>query len=222
MTCAGAGSDGRCRAVLVTPRAALGDRLARTLERSARIRLVAVYPDLTALHAAGRPGVEVLLLDGALARAATPAQLTALADATRLVLLLSRRSVPPDRARLALAHGLLFVAPAEVDADAALACALCGYCAVPRDVPAELRTLQTVCRARGLRPVEREVLHLLACGWGDRDIAGATGRSTAETRLAVRRILRRLGLSNRTQAAVFYIRAAPLLPHPEPDGAAAG
>ena len=58
----------------------------------------------------------------------------------------------------------------------------------------------------GLSPREREVLHILAEGRTDRDIAARLFISERTVHVHVRRILAKLGVSSRTEAAGVAIR----------------
>ena len=60
--------------------------------------------------------------------------------------------------------------------------------------------------AYGLSPREREVLNILAEGRTDRDIAARLFISERTVHVHVRRVLAKLGVSSRTQAAGVAIR----------------
>lgn len=66
--------------------------------------------------------------------------------------------------------------------------------------------------AETLTPQEREVLRRLARGWSNRRIAGDLGIAESTVRTHVSRVLGKLGVSNRMEAALYALRAhlAPL------------
>jgi len=59
---------------------------------------------------------------------------------------------------------------------------------------------------RSLTPREEEVLELLIAGDSNKGIANLLGISEATVKMHVKNILTKMGLKNRTQAAVWAIR----------------
>jgi DNA-binding NarL/FixJ family response regulator len=68
----------------------------------------------------------------------------------------------------------------------------------------------------GLSPREREVLNILAEGRTDRDIAARLFISERTVHVHVRRILSKLGVAGRTEAAGVAIRGGLVPPAPTP------
>jgi DNA-binding NarL/FixJ family response regulator len=87
-----------------------------------------------------------------------------------------------------------------------IACAMVGYCAMPGDLgrgnPFSHQRLQ---RARALGTLDMQILRLLGRGWSNREIATSVGISEARVKAALRALLHKLSLANRTEAAVFYV-----------------
>jgi DNA-binding NarL/FixJ family response regulator len=63
-------------------------------------------------------------------------------------------------------------------------------------------------------PREEEVLQLLASGQTNQEIAQTLGISKGTAKVHVERIIRKLGVSDRTQAAVRAIELGLLTPRP--------
>jgi DNA-binding NarL/FixJ family response regulator len=88
--------------------------------------------------------------------------------------------------------------------------------AVARELTAAMRAPQV--GAVALTPREREVLALIADGRANREIAAALQVSERTARTHVSNILAKLGLTSRTQAALFAVREGIVLRHPAEAG----
>ena len=69
-----------------------------------------------------------------------------------------------------------------------------------------VRTVRSESMREALTPRETDVLRLLAKGRSNKDIADATGLSEGTVKTHVSRILSKLALSSRTQAALFALK----------------
>lgn len=65
-------------------------------------------------------------------------------------------------------------------------------------------------RVESLSPREREVLDMTALGMTNQEIAQRLHVTIHAVKFHLNGIYRKLGVSNRTEAAVVYLRAAPL------------
>jgi DNA-binding CsgD family transcriptional regulator len=61
--------------------------------------------------------------------------------------------------------------------------------------------------SEALTPKQRDVLTLVALGLGNREVAACLGLGENTVRAHMRDICKRLGVSNRTAAAVWWLRA---------------
>jgi len=176
--------------------AQLGD-----LAEASGIRVVAARADLAAAH--------VGLAAGQLDEAAEPARL-ALAAFARLGMPLH-----VGEARLALARALVNTAPDAASDEARTALAAFRELGASRAADAAAGVLRDLGEATGARPRtqgeltarEREVLELVASGMSNAQIAGTLVISEKTAGHHVSRILSKLGVRNRTEAAAHAARA---------------
>jgi DNA-binding NarL/FixJ family response regulator len=123
-----------------------------------------------------------------------------------------------ERVHLALAAGAAGYLLKDADADevsAAVRAAFRGEVHLDSAVARTLtRSLAAPRRAAAaLTPREREILVLVAQGKSNRDVAGALVISERTARTHVSKVLAKLGLASRTQAALWAIREG-LVPGP--------
>ena len=78
--------------------------------------------------------------------------------------------------------------------------------AAPAPAPAPVRTPAPQRRDTGLTPREREVLALVARGLANKRIAQELGIAEKTVKIHVSRILHKLGVADRTQAALYAVR----------------
>jgi two-component system, NarL family, nitrate/nitrite response regulator NarL len=57
--------------------------------------------------------------------------------------------------------------------------------------------------SRGLTPRQKQVVALVAQGWGNKEIANKLGLKHGTVKVYMERILDKLGMSNRTEVAVW-------------------
>jgi two-component system, NarL family, nitrate/nitrite response regulator NarL len=156
-------------------------------ERGAAVRVFEDPADVLASVSGGR--VRVLLLESPL-----PSELRMIADGETPVIVLSENARPEDVAE-ALAHG---------------AHALLAKNASLSDL---LRTIRIALAEGRPEPIaalterQRQVLRLVAEGLDNAQIAERMGISQRTARAHVSSVLERLGVENRTQAAVAAIRS---------------
>jgi DNA-binding NarL/FixJ family response regulator len=116
---------------------------------------------------------------------------------------------------LVRADGFLFADGQGDHAFDVIACAMVGYCAMPGDLgrgnPFSRQRLQ---RARALGALDMQILRMLGRGWSNREIAREVGISEARVKAALRALLHKLSLANRTEAAVFYVHNRGALENP--------
>lgn len=120
-----------------------------------------------------------------------------------------------ERVHAALAAGALGYLLKDADADEVAAAVRAAHRGVFQLDPALARRLMASARPpepaltdAELTPREREVVALLAAGRANKEIAAALGMSERTARAHVSSILRKLGLSSRTQAALWAARSA--------------
>ena len=162
-----------------------------------------------------RPDVAVLWLDAPRTEAlVVTSALAARSPLTRVVLVSAHRDV--EFLRAALAAGVTAYVPAGGGAarlSAALGAALQGHAALPAGLLRELVDLGE--RASGpsgellarLTPRELDVLRQVAEGLTNAEIARRLRLSPGTVKIHVERLIGKLGVGNRTQAAVHAARA---------------
>lgn len=141
-------------------------------------------------------------------------RITAAAD-VRVVMLTLHDT--PEYARAALEAGAMGFVTKDASRDALLGAVtqvLAGGFAVPpelmrRAVSRDARALTTAALDR-LTPREREVLDQLAVGGTNKEIAQALGLSPGTVKVHMERLMSKLGVRDRTQAAVLAVEAARL------------
>jgi DNA-binding CsgD family transcriptional regulator len=69
-----------------------------------------------------------------------------------------------------------------------------------------------------LSPREREILHLVSGGSTNSEIAASLGVSVHAVKFHLASVYRKLGVANRTEAAVAFLSAAEAFPVPREDG----
>ena len=106
-----------------------------------------------------------------------------------------------------VADGIIFTSIEPTRLPTSLNLARLGYCAIPRNV------MPLIQRGRLrwnllplLTPLEAKTLHLLGLGFTNRGMAIALDLDEPRTKYVIRRLLKKLHLQNRTQAAVFAVR----------------
>jgi DNA-binding NarL/FixJ family response regulator len=160
-------------------------------------------PDLAVLWL-DRPRTEALAAAGALA---------ARAPEVRVVLLTAHRDL--DFVRAALAAGVVAYVPVSASADVladALRTALRGQAAYPAralreladERPQELARDELLAR---LTPRELDVLRHVALGLTNAEIAARLAVTAGTVKIHVERLIAKLGVGNRTQAAVHAAQA---------------
>jgi PAS domain S-box-containing protein len=77
---------------------------------------------------------------------------------------------------------------------------------VARSIAAHQQRLETVVVEGQLTPRERQILNLIARGWSNQEIAAALGVSRGTVKNQVSRLLEKLDVSDRTQAAAKAVR----------------
>lgn len=215
-------ADGETRPmeiVLVTLRDGLAEPIAASLRNDPRCRLSRGDPVRT-LHGTGPEAVDAMILDHLLYSEIYLNDLTKVVRRAVVLALLERSELLQASGFLMRADGLLF---ADASADHAfdlVACAMVGYCAMPADLgPGNPFSSQRLQRARTLGSLDMQILRMLGRGWSNREIARAAGISESRVKAAMRALLHKLSLANRTEAAVFYVCNRSEL---EPDAATAG
>jgi DNA-binding NarL/FixJ family response regulator len=191
--------------VLVTLREGLAQRVAGSLRHDPRCRLSRGDPVRTR-HGAGPDDVDAVLLDHVLYSEIYLNDLNKAARRPVILGLLERSELLSASEFLVRADGLLFADCQGDHAFDAIACAMVGYCAMPADLgqgnPFWRQRLQ---QARALGALEMQILRMLGRGWSNREIALELGISEARVKAALRALLHKLSLANRTEAAVFYV-----------------
>jgi DNA-binding NarL/FixJ family response regulator len=156
-------------------------------DRGADVRVLEDPDDVLASVTAGR--VRVVLLESPL-----PSELRMLAESGTPVLVLSENA-RPEEADDALAQGAHALLPKN--------CSLSDLMRAVRIALAEGRPEPIA----ALTDRQRQVLRLVAEGLDNTQIAGRMGISQRTARAHVSSVLERLGVENRTQAAVAAIRS---------------
>ena len=191
--------------VLVTLREGLAQRVAGSLRHDPRCRLSRGDPVRT-LQGAGPDQVDAVLLDHVLYSEIYLNDLNKAARRAVILGLLERSELLSASEFLVRADGFLFADGQGDHAFDVIACAMVGYCAMPGDLgqgnPFSRQRLQ---RARALGPLDMQILRMLGRGWSNREIALEVGISEARVKAALRALLHKLSLANRTEAAVFYV-----------------
>ncbi|MBK1668710.1 hypothetical protein CKO28_11790 [Rhodovibrio sodomensis] len=199
-------ADGRpLEIVLVTLREGLAQQVAASLRHDPRCRLSRGDPVRT-LHGAGPDKVDAVLLDHLLYTEIYLNELNKAARRAVTLALLERSELLNTSEFLVRADGFLFADGQGDHAYEVIACAMVGYCAIPGDLgqgnPFARQRLQ---RARSLGALDMQILRMLGRGWSNRQIALEVGISEARVKAALRALLHKLSLTNRTEAAVFYV-----------------
>jgi DNA-binding NarL/FixJ family response regulator len=191
--------------VLVTLREALAQQVAASLRHDPRCRLSRGDPVRT-LQGAGPDEVDAILLDHLLYSEIYLKDLNKAARRAVILGLLERAELLSASEFLVQADGFLFADGHGGHAFDVIACAMVGYCAMPGDLgqgnPFSRQRLQ---RARALGALDMQILRMLGRGWSNREIALKVGISEARVKAALRALLHKLSLANRTEAAVFYV-----------------
>ncbi|MDZ7713519.1 MAG: LuxR C-terminal-related transcriptional regulator [Rhodovibrio sp.] len=192
--------------VLVTLREGLAQRVVGSLRHDPRCRLSRGDPVRT-LQGAGPDEVDAVLLDHVLYSEIYLNDLNKAARRAVILGLLERSELLSASEFLVRADGFLFADGQGDHAFDVIACAMVGYCAMPGDLgrgnPFSRQRLQ---RARALGALDmQDILRMLGRGWSNREIALEIGISEARVKAALRALLHKLSLANRTEAAVFYV-----------------
>ena len=220
----GSGRNGDSQArplevVLVTLREGLAQQVAGSLGHDPRCRLSRGDPVRT-LQGAGPDEVDAVILDHLLYSEIYLNDLNKAARRAVILGLLERSELLSASDFLVRADGFLFADGQGDHAFDVIACAMVGYCAMPSDLgqgnPFSQQRLQ---RAQAFGELDMQILRMLGRGWSNREIAHEVGISEARVKAALRALLHKLSLANRTEAAVFYVYNRGRL---EADGAAGG
>jgi DNA-binding NarL/FixJ family response regulator len=191
--------------VLVTLREGVAAPVMASLQNDPRCRLSRSDPVRT-LRGAGLERVDAVVLDHLLYSDIYLKDLTKVARRAAVLALLERAELLSASEFLVRADGQLFADGQAEHAFDVVACALNGYGALPGDLgtgnPFASQRLQ---RAKSLVGLEMAILRMLGRGWSNREIARAAGTSEARVKAALRSLLHKLSLANRTEAAVFYV-----------------
>jgi DNA-binding NarL/FixJ family response regulator len=191
--------------VLVTLREGLAQQVASSLRHDPRCRLSRGDPVRT-LQGAGPDEVDAVILDHVLYSEIYLNDLNKAARRAVILGLLERSELLSASDFLVRADGFLFADGQGDHAFDVIACAMVGYCAMPGDLgqgnPFSRQRLQ---RAQALGPLDMQILRMLGRGWSNREIAIEVGISEARVKAALRALLHKLSLANRTEAAVFYV-----------------
>ena len=75
-----------------------------------------------------------------------------------------------------------------------------------RSIAAHQQRLETVVVEGQLTPRERQIVNLIARGWSNQEIAAELGVSRGNVKNQVSRLLEKLDVSDRTQAAAKAVR----------------
>jgi DNA-binding NarL/FixJ family response regulator len=179
--------------------------VAGSLRHDPRCRLSRGDPVRT-LQGAGPDQVDAVLLDHVMYSEIYLNDLNKAARRAVILGLLERSELLSASEFLVRADGFLFVDGQGDHAFDVIACAMVGYCAMPGDLgrgnPFSRQRLQ---RARALGALDMQILRMLGRGWSNREIAREVGISEARVKAALRALLHKLSLANRTEAAVFYV-----------------
>ena len=199
-------TDGRpLEIVLVTLREGLAKRVVGSLRHDPRCRLSRGDPART-LKGGVPEEVDAIILDHLLYSEIYLNDLNKAARRAVVVALLERPELLSASEFLLRADGFLFADGQADHAFDVIACAMVGYCAMPGDLGQENPfSRQRLQRARELVELDMQILRMLGRGWSNRDIANAVGISEARVKAALRALLHKLSLANRTEAAVFYV-----------------
>lgn len=204
--------------VLVTLREGVAQQIVQALRDDPRCRLSRGDPVRT-LQGAGPDEVDAVILDHLLYSEIYLNDLNKAARRAVVLALLERSELLNASEFLVRADGFLFADGHADHAFEVVACALVGYCAMPGALgmgnPFSSQRLQ---RARALGKLDMQILRMLGRGWSNREIAGAVGISEARVKAALRALLHKLSLANRTEAAVFYVYNREALEHDLPAG----
>ncbi|MBK1696055.1 response regulator transcription factor [Rhodovibrio salinarum] len=201
----GEGEQRPLEIVLVTLREGLAQQVAMSLRHDPRCRLSRGDPVRT-LQGAGPDEVDAVILDHVLYNEIYLNDLNRAARRAVVLALLERAELLSASEFLVRADGFLFADGQADHAFDVIACAMVGYCAMPGELgvgnPFSSQRLQ---RARALGTLDMQILRMLGRGWSNREIALAVGISEARVKAALRALLHKLSLANRTEAAVFYV-----------------
>ena len=191
--------------MLVTLREGVAHRVATSLRNDPRCRLSRGDPVRT-LHGAGPADVDAVILDHLLYSDIYLNELNKAARRAVVLAMLERSELLSAGDFLMRADGFLFADGEVGHAFDVIACAMVGYCAMPGDLgqgnPFSRQRLE---RARALGALDMQILRMLGRGWSNREIAHGSGISEARVKAALRALLHKLSLANRTEAAVFYV-----------------
>ncbi|KZD08758.1 hypothetical protein AUP43_08330 [Oceanibaculum pacificum] len=146
------------------------------------------------------------------ARPLSPAQTEALTN--RLVVALARQQdLPKLFERRCPFHGILMSEQPMCRLSATLSIARAGYLTLPATVMDSFRSKQRQ-RLERLTQTEIMVLRCVLAGGTNRQISGVIDRNEAYVKMLVRALLNKLGLRNRTAAAIFALQQG-VAPHPD-------
>jgi NarL family two-component system response regulator LiaR len=155
-----------------------------------------------ALARALRP--DVLLLSALAGEAGLEVTRQVVAEGVASVVLLFVPSADGSRARRALADGAADVLPDDISYDHLLQAIRLAVQGKPAQPPDTQTTPEDP--FRDLTDREREVLTLVAEGYSNKEIAARIGLTVGTVKGYVSSILTKLGVVDRTQAAVFALR----------------
>lgn len=145
-------------------------------------------------------------------RPLSPTQTEALTN--RLVVVIARKQdLPKLFERCCPFHGILMSEQPMCHLSATLSVARAGYLVLPAGVMETFRGKQRQ-RLERLTPTEIMVLRCILAGGTNRQIAWVIDRTEAYVKMLVRALLNKLGLRNRTAAAIFALQQG-VAPHPD-------
>lgn len=145
-------------------------------------------------------------------RLLSPVQTEALTN--RLVVAIARQQdLPKLFERHCLFHGILMREQPMCRLSAMLSIARAGYLALPARAMESFRGKHGL-RLERLTPTEIIVLRCILAGGTNRQIARVIDRKEAYVKMLVRALLNKLGLRNRTAAAIFALQQG-VGPHPD-------
>jgi DNA-binding NarL/FixJ family response regulator len=193
------------KVLLVSIRTGLFDRLAAGLRADHRCHLRQSDPE-SLLRNNDLNDVDAVIIDHVLYSNGYFNELRKNVRRAIILGLLQRSELLNAAECLVHAHGFLFADTHPDHALDVIACAMVGYCALPAEMgqinPFHSERLR---HARAMTSREKSILRQLGQGRANREIARAIGVSEAQVKATVRTILQRLSLTNRTEAAVFYV-----------------